>query len=56
MIMDSITPAEVIRFWVDEVGPKGWYVQDDELDRTVRDRFMAAWIDTPRLADRKSVV
>ena len=50
MIMDSITPAEVIRFWVDEVGPKGWYVQDDELDRAVRDRFMAAWIDAPRLA------
>ncbi|MFC0340239.1 DUF924 family protein [Paracoccus niistensis] len=48
--MDAITPAEVIRFWVDEVGPKGWYVQDDELDRTVRDRFMAAWIDAPRLA------
>jgi len=43
-------PAEVIRFWIDETGPKGWYMQSDDLDRTIRDRFMAAWIDAPRLA------
>lgn len=50
MIMDAITPAEVIRFWIDETGPKGWYTQSDDLDQKVRDRFMAAWIDAPRLA------
>lgn len=46
----EVTPAGIIRFWIDEVGPKGWYTQSDDLDRTVRDRFMAAWIDAPRLA------
>ncbi|SDK70515.1 DUF924 family protein [Paracoccus chinensis] len=50
MIMDAVTPAEIIRFWIDETGPKGWYMQSDDLDRRVRDRFMAAWIDAPRLA------
>ena len=49
MIMDAVTPAEIIRFWIDETGPKGWYMQSDDLDRRVRDRFMAAWIDAPRL-------
>ncbi|MDO5369461.1 DUF924 family protein [Paracoccus sp. (in: a-proteobacteria)] len=46
----EVTPAGIIRFWIDEVGPKGWYTQSDDLDRTVRDRFMAAWIDAPQLA------
>ena len=50
MTMDAVTPAEIIRFWIDETGPKGWYMQSDDLDRRVRDRFMAAWIDAPRLA------
>lgn len=45
------TPTEIIRFWIDETGPQGWYQQSDDLDRLVRDRFMAAWIDAPRLAD-----
>ena len=44
------TPAEISRFWIDEVGPKGWYTQSDALDQAIRDRFMAAWIDAPRLA------
>lgn len=44
------TPADVIGFWVDEIGPKGWYAPSDALDQQVRDRFMAAWIDAPRLA------
>lgn len=33
------SPEEVLSFWLDEVGPNGWYNQSDELDRTVRDRF-----------------
>lgn len=44
-------PEDIIRFWIDETGPKGWYQQSDDLDRLVRDRFMAAWIDAPRLAE-----
>ncbi len=38
-----VSPSEVVSFWVDEVGPKGWYIQDDKLDATIRDRFMETW-------------
>ena len=37
------TPEEVLRFWLDEVGPQGWYAVSDELDGTVRDRFQETW-------------
>ena len=36
--------AKIINdFWIDEVGPKGWYEQSDALDQTVRDRFLGDW-------------
>ena len=38
-----MTPEEILSFWLDEVGPDGWYVSDDTLDQTIRDRFKAAW-------------
>ncbi|MGV6847207.1 MAG: DUF924 family protein [Marinibacterium sp.] len=34
---------EVLSFWLDEVGPEGWYKQDDTLDETIRTRFETAW-------------
>ncbi len=37
------TPEEVLSFWLDEVGQDGWYKISDELDQTVRDRFLDAW-------------
>lgn len=37
------TPQDVRDFWIDEVGPKGWYRQDDALDTEIRDRFGALW-------------
>ena len=37
------TVDEVIEFWVDEVGPKGWYVSDPDLDARIRDRFGPLW-------------
>lgn len=36
-------PADVLSFWLDEVGPDGWYSVDEELDARVRDRFEALW-------------
>ncbi len=36
-------PEDVLGFWLDEVGPKGWYEQSDELDAEVRDQFQGAW-------------
>lgn len=36
-------PDEVLGFWLDEVGPKGWYAQDDALDARITERFGTAW-------------
>ncbi len=38
-----ISPDEVLRFWLDELEPKDWYVADDALDQRIRDRFLEAW-------------
>lgn len=38
-----IGPEEVLGFWLDEVGPDGWYKADPELDAQIRDRFEATW-------------
>ncbi|RME13802.1 MAG: DUF924 domain-containing protein [Alphaproteobacteria bacterium] len=37
------TPEEILRFWLDEVGPKGWYATDPALDAQIRERFLATW-------------
>jgi uncharacterized protein (DUF924 family) len=34
---------EVLEFWLDEVGPAGWYAVDPDLDARIRDRFLSAW-------------
>ncbi|MDS9467254.1 DUF924 family protein [Paracoccus sp. MBLB3053] len=40
----TTTPPETItRFWLDDVGEKGWYIRSDELDATIRQRFMPDW-------------
>jgi uncharacterized protein (DUF924 family) len=36
-------PQEILSFWLDEVGPTGWYKAADDLDATIRDRFHADW-------------
>lgn len=33
-------PEEILAFWLDEVGPIGWYAGGEELDKTVRNRFL----------------
>lgn len=38
-----ITPEDVLSFWLDEVGPKGWYEASDALDKKIKDRFEEAW-------------
>jgi uncharacterized protein (DUF924 family) len=37
------TPEEILAFWLDEIEQKDWYVASDELDATIRDRFMDTW-------------
>jgi len=38
-----VSPEEVLRFWIDEVGPEGWYKASDALDAEMRERFASAW-------------
>ena len=37
------TVEQVLRFWLDETGPDGWYKGGADLDAQVRDRFAPAW-------------
>ncbi len=36
-------PVEVLDFWLDEIGPDGWYAGGDELDGLCRERFLEVW-------------
>ncbi len=38
-----VGPDEILEFWLDEVGPKGWYGASDALDATIRERFLETW-------------
>ena len=37
-----IMPDDILAFWLDEVGPKGWYDMDAGRDAIIRDRFEGA--------------
>jgi len=39
----AITPEEVLHFYVEEVGPAGWFAQSDELDATITNRYIGLW-------------
>ncbi|QIE57727.1 DUF924 domain-containing protein [Pikeienuella piscinae] len=41
--MSVATAEAVTRFWVDEVGPKGWYAVDEKLDERIRAEFEDTW-------------
>lgn len=41
--LNMVRPEDVLAFWLDEVGPKGWYEVSDTLDQEIRDRFEASW-------------
>ena len=36
-------PEEVLSFWLDEVGPDGWYNSSDALDAEIKTRFETTW-------------
>jgi uncharacterized protein (DUF924 family) len=40
-----VGPEDVLSFWLDEVGPSGWYKQDPAFDAEISERFLAAWKD-----------
>ena len=39
------TADDVVSFWLDEIGPEGWFKQEEELDTRIRDQFGSAWTD-----------
>lgn len=34
---------DVLAYWLDELGPKGWYAGGDALDAEIRERFLTTW-------------
>lgn len=36
-------PEDVLSFWLDEQGEKGWYAGGEALDAEIRDRFEPLW-------------
>lgn len=36
-------PEDVLSFWLDDVGPDGWYLADDALDAKIRKKFEPTW-------------
>lgn len=37
-------PVEVLDFWLDEIGPEGWYTASEATDHTIIDRFGDLWV------------
>ena len=40
-----MTPDNILKFWLDDIGEKGWYEADVELDTKIKERFYQSWID-----------
>ena len=40
-----MSPNDILTFWLDDVGEKGWYEVNENLDKTIRDRFYASWLE-----------
>lgn len=38
-----VGPEDILSFWLDEIGPAGWYVQDDALDAEITEKFKSTW-------------
>jgi len=38
-----VGPEKVLEFWLDKIGPDGWYVADDAVDAQIRVQFMPTW-------------
>ncbi len=36
-------PEAILDFWLNEIGPPGWYRAADEVDAEIRARFLATW-------------
>lgn len=43
MTMTLATPKQIINFWINEVGPAGWYEAVEEVDQQIIGRFMPTY-------------
>jgi len=34
---------KVLKFWLDDVGPEGWYASTPDLDQTIHNQFFEIW-------------
>lgn len=41
--MSVATAEAVMKFWVDEVGPRGWYTVNEAVDEKIRAEFEETW-------------
>jgi uncharacterized protein (DUF924 family) len=37
------SPQEILSFWLDEVGPEGWFKSSSDLDAQIRAKFESTW-------------
>ena len=37
------TPQDVLAYWLDEIGPAGWYSGGVDLDADIREKFLPLW-------------
>ena len=37
------SPEEILSYWLDELGPEGWYKGGADLDQEIRDKFETTW-------------
>lgn len=37
------TPQDVLAYWLDELGPDGWYKGGDALDAEIREKWLGTW-------------
>jgi len=38
-----LNPSDVTDYWLNQIGPAGWYKMDEAIDADIRHRFLAAW-------------
>lgn len=41
--MAVATPEAITKFWVEEIGPEGWYAVNEAVDRRIIDEFEETW-------------
>lgn len=34
---------DILKFWLDEISPEQWYIQDEDLDKKITEKFQATW-------------